>query len=909
MLKRISIALLVVLALCGFSHAQRFTIAKNNFTSGELDPRMKARDDVAQYSNGLETCENFQVMPFGGLRKRNGTAYVAEVKTSSQDVRLVRFEFSVEQAYVIEFGDQYLRFFKDQGQIVSGVSAYEISSPYLEADLATLKFTQSADVLYIAHPDYKPRKLSRSGHTSWTLEEIEFENGPFLDDNLTDVTIQSSGVVGNVTLTASDAIFQSGHVGSIWKLTRGKLGSLVDETLNHSGDTTSSISLAGSTVVFRAEGTWVGTITIERSFDNGSNWFGYETFTTNTSREFEDDRDVLYRANMTSYTSGSATVRLSQLSTLSEGFGVVKITGYTSSTEVSATVLEELTEETIGSSNQLITNGDFDSDISNWTDSSTGSASIAWNASQHMDLVGATGDTSWAQQTVSVSSTSITHNLSFDISGGSVSLRIGTSSGGSELLTDTTYTAGSHVYSFVPGNSTIYVQFRHSDNATYTVDNVAMDSELADSDQTDYWAEGAWSDYRGWPRVVGFYQQRLFFVSTDYKPSMVWGSVTADFENFKTGVNDDHAVIYNLAAQGVNVARWLIPWKVMVIGTAGSEWRLSGSSTNEALTATNVIAMSETNEGSGDIQGIQISKSIIFVDRTYRNIRELSYSFNEDAYSAPVLNLLAKHLTDNATIVDFAYQKNPDSIIWFVLSDGDMIGVTYNPVQSIVAFFSFKTAGDVKSIACIPGSDGNDELWMVVERSINGSTVKYIEYLNESVEDDITDSFYVDCGLTYSGSAATTLSGLDHLEGQSVSVLGDGYSLGLKTVTGGSITLSQAVTKAHIGLPVTSLARLMPFTGGALDGSGQGRLKSVHHLTFSLYNSFALKFGKDESNLKEKTFVESLVPLGPPQFFTGVDDVQYRGGVDSEQQITIVSDTPYPLHILSVVARGKTSQL
>ena len=340
-----------------------FTSLKNNFSSGELDPRMNSRDDVAQYANGLATCKNFQIMPFGGLKKRNGTSFVSEVKDSTKAVRLLRFEFSVEQAYILEIGDLYIRFYKDEGQILDGASAYELTTTYLEADLFQLKFTQSADVLYIAHPSYRPRKVSRTGDTSWTIADIDFENGPFLDDNVTDITIESSGVIGTVTLTASNPVFLSTHVGSVFKLTRGQLGSLVDESLGSLNAETSSISLAGSTVVYRSAGTWVGQITIYRSFDNGTTWSAYETFTENLSREFTDERDVLFKAKMIAYTSGTATVRLSQLSTQSEGFGVVRITAFGSTTSVTATVLEQLAEETIGSSVDLITNGDFPSDV------------------------------------------------------------------------------------------------------------------------------------------------------------------------------------------------------------------------------------------------------------------------------------------------------------------------------------------------------------------------------------------------------------------------------------------------------------------------------------------------------------------------------------------------------------------
>lgn len=150
-----------------------------NFTAGELSPRLAGRVDLEKYYNGVKTLENLIVHPHGGASRRPGTYFVAEVKTSSKEVRLIPFEFSTTQAYIIEFGDQYLRFYMDNGQIESAGSPYEIATPYLEADLFELKFAQSADTMYIVHPSHAPRKLTRTAHTAWTLTVVAFTANPF----------------------------------------------------------------------------------------------------------------------------------------------------------------------------------------------------------------------------------------------------------------------------------------------------------------------------------------------------------------------------------------------------------------------------------------------------------------------------------------------------------------------------------------------------------------------------------------------------------------------------------------------------------------------------------------------------------------------------------------------------------
>lgn len=155
------------------------------FNSGELSPNVKRRHSLDKYASGCTRMENFIPLPHGPATRRPGTYFVSEVKSSAAMVRLIKFEFSVTQAYILEVGNLYFRFYKDSGQIQSGspLAAYELVHTYAQADLFALKFAQDADTLYITHPSYKPRKLTRSGHAAWTITDITFEDGPYLDEN------------------------------------------------------------------------------------------------------------------------------------------------------------------------------------------------------------------------------------------------------------------------------------------------------------------------------------------------------------------------------------------------------------------------------------------------------------------------------------------------------------------------------------------------------------------------------------------------------------------------------------------------------------------------------------------------------------------------------------------------------
>lgn len=220
-----------------------------SLNGGEISPLLYSRPDLAKFATSLARCVNFIPLPQGGVTRRPGTRYVAEAKSAGMSIRLVPFIFSRQQAYMLEFGDEYVRFFMNGGQIYSvtpnftlqtedldtlitegsdtlvseqqdpTAAPYEVASPYAASELRNLQYAQTADVMYITHPNHPPRTLVRSGHTSWTFAELNFVNGPFLGYNVDDsFTLSASGVSGQITLTANKDLFNAGHVGALFLL-------------------------------------------------------------------------------------------------------------------------------------------------------------------------------------------------------------------------------------------------------------------------------------------------------------------------------------------------------------------------------------------------------------------------------------------------------------------------------------------------------------------------------------------------------------------------------------------------------------------------------------------------------------------------------------------------------------------
>jgi hypothetical protein len=276
----------------------------------------------------------------------------------------------------------------------------------------------------------------------------------------------------------------------------------------------------------------------------------------------------------------------------------------------------------------------------------------------------------------------------------------------------------------------------------------------------------------------------------------------------------------------------------------------------------------------------------------------MAYAFQSNGYVTGDLSLRAPHLFDGYQIVDMAYAKAPYPIVWAVSSSGKLLGVTYIPEQQIGAWHQHDTDGTFES--CTVVAEGQeDRLYLVVNRTINGSTKRYIECLHTRVFANQQDAFFVDCGLTYSGSPATTISGLSHLEGKTVSILGDGAVMPQQPVSGGQITLPQAVSVAQIGLPITADAQTLPVAVD-IPGFGQGRPKNVDAVWLRVYRSGGIKAGPDADNLTEVK-QRTNEPYGsPPALKTDELKLVVSPSWGNSGQIWIQQADPLPLTIASM---------
>ena len=333
-----------------------------NFTAGEFSPRIYGRVDYNKYFNAAKTLRNMLVFPHGGVTKRHGMEFIAETKDSDKKTRLVQFSFSTVQKYILEFGDEYIRFYMNGGQILDDDDEpYEIASPYIEEDLPLLKFAQDADVLYIVHPDYQPMQLIRHNHDNWELVPMSLVNGPFLDMNTTDITLTLSSVNGStgltgqtVRVTASNNLFTEDDVGRWIRIDYIQTADLISKGKK---DLASAGIVGGPWLVdgeWEISGAFSGvddttrgsSVAIEYSVDNGTTWSTYDSFKNAASTQnviiqgvllSEDYGDVIPKVRL--YADGNIHwFHWNMRYSYKEKTGYLQISEYESPTSVLCTV-------------------------------------------------------------------------------------------------------------------------------------------------------------------------------------------------------------------------------------------------------------------------------------------------------------------------------------------------------------------------------------------------------------------------------------------------------------------------------------------------------------------------------------------------------------------------------------------
>lgn len=953
-------------------------LSQRSFTGGELSPAVSARADLAKYQTGLSTLRNFFVMKHGGISNRAGMQFICEVSDSTKTVRLIDFVFSLDQSYILEFGNLYMRVIRNgvllgtaSPNIVSNISnaaqavvthashgyttgdevrfigvrgmtsingrvftvevtgastyklkrrgayfdtsalpaygggvpyataekIYKITTPYLEADLATLNYAQSADVMTIVHPDHPVMELSRTGHTAWTLAQVTTEpttSGP------SDISIPVAG---------------SGGTSQVLKYKVTSINPTTGEESYEGGEpflSASAMTNANPGLFTTAANTWV------------------------------DDDEVYFSPSHPSFEQYRGYYKIDQQSTT-----------------------------TFFLKNQ---NGIGNVDTTTWP--VFPGFGFLYFRRTHAQVTGAPSV---------ATPTKITWAAPLGITEFNI------------------YKALNGVWGWIGTSQT-----------TEFLDT----GIIPDITDTAPIRRNPFKSAGDYPSTVNFYQQRRMLAASDNNPQTIWGSRTGNFKNYTVSspIQDDDSVEFDLVGRRINRIKHMLDLGQLVVLTSDGEFGVNGNESG-TLKPSDINAKQYTYNGCGDLAPIVIDSSAIYLQARGTIIRDLGFDYESNGFRGNDLTIFSAHLFEKYAVVDWAYQKTPHSIVWAARDDGKLLGLTYIREQELLAWHRHDHSGGAIENTCVIPEDQNDMLYVVMHGWVNNEEVRYIERMSVRSFNDVTaDCTILDSFLTYDGragnfaySSATsmtlsggvtwaknetmtltsdqaffslitsdvgneihlyigdsvvrctiiadgsntstavkvkpdrdvpltfrnaaltnwrravdTIEGLWHLEGKAVSVFADGYVVAnpnnkayeLITVVGGKIQLPQNFGVVHVGLPMTSDFETLDIEIAGVE-SMVGKKINVGRVMMKVLDSRGIFVGgKKPSSIEElsrDTFLNGLIEEkvrqyegfdSPIALKTGEFNILIKGEWKSNGKFFGRNTDPVPCQILSIHPEG-----
>lgn len=888
-----------------------------SFAGGEVSPEMQGRIDDNHYQTGAALIKNFWVLPQGPVVNRPGTNFVRQAKYSPPSTpgatapRLIPFTFSTTQTMVLEFGVQYIRFHTagatllfdstvvpaydgattyvigdlvtyagnyyyckatTTGNLPTNVTywykepadfVYELYTPYQANDIPDIHYVQSNDVLTLVHPSYPPQELRRLGATKWTLTPITFAStigvptsvavAPTTGEAFTisTFTVASPGVLTTPTQTGF-AIGESVYISGVAGITGVPTGFYV-------------IATTGATHTLKA-------------YDTG----------------------VLITTAGGPYTANSGKIQSSTRIFDINNFYVVTAVG---------------------------------------TQNGQSAQSAAASAINNLNVNGAYNTITWAA------------------------------------------VAGATRYNVYKRQSGLYGYIGQTDALAFTDNNIAPDLGT-----TPPITDPVFTSPGNYPGAVSYFEQRRVFAGTTNSPQQMWftRSGTESDMTYSIPTVDTDRVSISVAAREANTIRHIIPMTQLVLMTSAAEWRVSPVN-SDAITPTTISVRPQAYVGSNNVQPQIVNNSVVYCAARGGHVRELGYSWQANGYVTGDLSIRASHLFDNLLLSDLAFAKAPQQILWFISSNGKLLGLTYTPEQQIGAWHQHDTVGLFKSV-CAVAEGEEDAVYVSVTRPIGGQNKIYIERFATRKITDVKLSVFTDSSLTYNGAntsgfvslnggtgnwdsgqtlnlnsttaifqfpvgtdlgdvivitastgveyrctiigttsttvaqvivdkaipvsmqgvslfdysfARTSVSGLSHLEGATVSILADGAVVPQQVVTSGMVTVPRAASIITVGLPYESDLQTLPMSMN-IEGFGQGRMKNVNRAWLRVVQSSGIFVGPDSDHLVEAK-QRTTEPYGsPPALKTAELQVVLTPTWADNGQIFVRQRDPLPLTIIGL---------
>lgn len=447
----------------------------------------------------------------------------------------------------------------------------------------------------------------------------------------------------------------------------------------------------------------------------------------------------------------------------------------------------------------------------------------------------------------------------------------------------------------------LYGYIGRSDSLSFVDDN--LDPDISQTPQRNANPFNAAGKY---PRAVQFHEGRLWWGGTNQNPMGVWGSQSGNYES-QAGAEvpkASDAIVFRTRGQQINQVRSMVSAKALLVFTSGGVYSVTGGD-ESFLSPSNILAKEQTNRGASDVAPIKIGETVLYCTKG-GIVRDIKYEFSEDNYIGNDLTIMARHLWDGYEVKAWAWAESPYSILWVIRSDGRLLALTYLREHEVWAWSKMATGTDFgqdgifESIASVT-EGGQDRVYVVVRRTVNGVNYRYIERLNTRIVSGPEGGIFLDSALTYSGAAATVISGLEHLAGKTVNVLADGNVIRDKVVAGGVIVLPAAAELVHVGLPYTAELETLELDVGQVRGLGyvQGRQKSIAKVTLRVEKTRGIFIGHDTSHLIEHKARSTEAWGEPTSLTTGDIDVILDPHWSRNGSFVVRQTDPLPMTILA----------
>lgn len=957
----------------------KVTTSLSNFSNGEISPLARGRFDLAKYANSAKVMLNFIVNQLGGGFFRQGTRYVASTKDNGV-ARLMPFQYSADQDYVMELGDLYARFYDNDAAAIT-ITSWPSSYKYLLHGDGTDTSTNIIDEIgksmtAVGDAQIDTAVAGKFGTgaiqfdgtvdkvTAPDSDDHDFGTGDFqIDFRVNFATVQPCGIidVGSTQAGTKKGVEIQLSATNKWRVLINNAQVLLDAGAAPSQDTWYHIALLrnGTDLDFKVNGTSL--MDVANSTDITGSTEG-----------------------LTLGTSGAGTFLIGYL----EEIRIMK-----GDTAWDADFTSPTTPYAKNSSTEVVTTY-LEADLFELMQAHRNDVKYVTHENYIPRKISRTDATTFA-----IADVDFVRGPFLDDNITAVTLNPSSATGATTITASSSTFTANHVGSLwrIKDGVVKMTAFTSVTEMDGTVqaepDGTAgnLNGTIAVTD----WAEGAFSAERGYPSAVAFHDGRLYYGGTTYEPQKIWGSAVSAFDSFDADdATDDDAVTFEIATEERNAILWMMSSRrSLAVGTTGGTFSVSGAS-EAPITPDSIQVTRDTTYGVTSIAPKRLSSFIYYIQRNLNKLREISFNFDIDSNIARDMTLLADHiLKDGSGAIDMDYQQSPNDRMWCVRDDGILSVLTRNPEQEVTGWCRLKagtdstTYGKFESVVVIPKQDTEDQVWVIVNRKIGGTTKRFLEFFTAEDFDDDFDAVRLDSSVTkdsaltitavtkanppvvtsashglsngdqikidnvvgmtelngntyliadktdhtfelqttgsvdVDGSAYTTyisggearemvvaMSGLGHLEGEVVEVQADGVALtATSTVSGGAITLASKAAVTHIGLPYDGTIQLLKFSDGSATGTGQTKNRRIFLSTIRVDRSLSMKIGKSETTLDE-VFFGATNATDVTDLFTGDLEKFYQTWWAKDDEIILRQDIPSPLNILSIITRSEVTE-